>query len=803
MRRFILIILLAIASPAWSEDNVAAKAPYGGNITFFAGRIALEVNGKTTWSQAFEDAGKDGTAVFTTYKLAKDRTAVLASVGLEKRQSAQAIILFDAGKAKPKIIWQGITGLKGDIGERNGPAIRFDDLDGDSLPEIAIGQISESVRLCGLERLPLLFRKVYDYKSSRFRPTLARRPGTSEPIEIEGSFEPREPPNAHLINQVSPTSVSRAAHDNNEAFMLSPPLNLTDNDPTTAWTAGPGNGAGEFATFKVDAETYGITRVGIAAVAKIKRANRYDRPQTLLLTSRDTTYRLRFPSDPLEHSDQVAWFDIPRPLHATCFSLVVESSFVPSPKRVLTIADVLVRTEINTPDGISRLANDLNNPDRRRQAAMLLERIGTPALFAIRESWPSLDKLGRRRAVAVLTRTGDEGIDLLAEAAVGKDKVAAQTARQSIIAAQDTAIPPLAKFLTSENDGHYLSSVSLLGAIGSGLALDALVSAAGSGKRERRAHLRSNIALAIGQDEAQTKNFLAHLNTAADQNNRKALLDLLRAGSGIAGLTEQISKLAVEILETSSKFADRFRALIVLGRMGCRAPVGPLVAAASADDPLIRATAISAMSSCADHVSSEAQTIINGLGDKTPMVRIASLQAIGKNSDKAADSLKDLSVNDPWPEVRVFVARTAANLKVEEAISILTQAASDKSTNVREAALETAAAIQDNRINQIVLERLVDKDEELRLKTLAAFIAGDRCHVEALQALFNVLQTGSEPLAAADEISLAVSAATSMGAIGGKQAKDLLVKAKRRSNPATDKAIDEALKNLGTKCQLQ
>jgi hypothetical protein len=39
-----------------------------------------------------------------------------------------------------------------------------------------------------------------------------------------------------------------------------------------------------------------------------------------------------------------------------------------------------------------------------------------------------------------------------------------------------------------------------------------------------------------------------------------------------------------------------------------------------------------------------------------------------------------------------------------------------------------------------------------------------------------------------------------MGAIGGKQAEELLMEAKKRSNPATDRAIRAALRDLGEPC---
>jgi hypothetical protein len=63
-----------------------------------------------------------------------------------------------------------------------------------------------------------------------------------------------------------------------------------------------------------------------------------------------------------------------------------------------------------------------------------------------------------------------------------------------------------------------------------------------------------------------------------------------------------------------------------------------------------------------------------------------------------------------------------------------------------------------------------------------------------------VLRKGAEPLARSEDIEAAVEAARALGRIGGERAKELLEKARRRSNPATDKAIDAALKSLGQRC---
>jgi hypothetical protein len=69
-----------------------------------------------------------------------------------------------------------------------------------------------------------------------------------------------------------------------------------------------------------------------------------------------------------------------------------------------------------------------------------------------------------------------------------------------------------------------------------------------------------------------------------------------------------------------------------------------------------------------------------------------------------------------------------------------------------------------------------------------------------VQPLFEVLRKGAEPLAEMRDVDAAVAAAGALGAIGGAEAEGLLRKARQRSNPATDAAIDFALLRIGEEC---
>ncbi|MCP4599830.1 MAG: hypothetical protein GY847_04695 [Proteobacteria bacterium] len=802
MRSSIALAVLTVAFIAQAEESVELEER--ARVTLNKGRVELQMGGQTTWSLDLPNAGVDGPASLKKYDLGGGTIAIHARFEIEKNKASEAIFLRYGTKKSLKTIWKMVTGFKGDINERTSPAARFDDLNGDGLPEIAIGQILESVRLCGKQELPLLFRKVFDTKKKVFRSVLARRPGLKPPVDIGGSFEPGEGPTEPLVKQALPRAVSRTAGDQGETLLLTPPRVLIDDDPATAWVPVPGNGAGEFVSFNLLVNAYGVNRIGIRPLPVVPRLNRYDRPRTVLLVTENRVYRLNFSADPLDQPEKMVWFDLPEPDQTNCFSLIVETSFASSPRRPMALAELTVLTEADGPDGLKVLAKDLSSAERRRQAAMLLERAGPRAVPAIREVWPKLDWQGKKRAVMVLAGAGPaEGADLLAEAAVEGDPAIVNTARRGLKAAGDAAVSPLAVYLESTLESRFQAAVELLASLDVGSALDALIAATGQGGSKRRSLLRSRIALAARRAPERAENLWVRIVLAEEKNEKERLLDLLRVGAGLDDLKEKVAELTVRIYGENSAFADRYRLLQVMGLLECHGPVDHLAEAALDPDQLIRAVAISGLGACIDGKKDRAKLIIAALEDGAPEVRMVGLGVIGKMGivHTAVDRVAELAGSDPWPDVRALSAAAARYLPYDLAIPILEQTHRDPSSRVRKATLESAIAVPGERVDRIIKARLEAKDEKPRLKKIAARAAGIRCQSGALPALFEVLRKGSEPLANEKDIFAALAAARAMGAIGGPEAEELLTKARSRSNPVTDKAIDNALATLGEPCE--
>lgn len=785
-------------------EPVSVDLDEGSRLEMRGGEISLLLQGKPVWHTSLERAAPSSRGSLVRYDLAGGWIAVHARVPLEAGQASEAVLIKKPGRTKVDVIWSGLTGLTGDIGERTGVGVRFADLTGDGQVEIVTGQLSEMARICGREELPLLFRTVFDPGSGVFRPVLAKRPGLGEPVELQGTLsgDPAKPP---LVDHAIPWGASRSAGDGNRAETILLPREMLDKDPKTAWIPFPSNGAGEFASFRLGAGTYGVTRVGIRPLPEGEAPKGgYDRPKTLLLVTEKGLYRLQFPGDAAEQPSGIAWFALPKPERTRCLTLVVESSVAPSPKRLLPIAELSVETELDGPGGLARLAKDLKKSGARREAARLLAEAGEAAIPAVRKVWKELDRQGRRLAVDVLAQVAPEkSIDLLVRVALGEDETAVELAMNGLRRVPEAAVAALSKQLASKDAGRFEKAARVLAGLGTEQALDALIAVAGKGDRSRRIFLREQLGLAVSHGRGLAERLWSEVTSARDAGDKEKLFDLLRVADDVPALQEQVVPLASALHDESREFADRYRALESLGSAGCALTKSRLLAAVADDDRHIRLIAVQGLAPCVGDDEAVFASLQKAAGDEEPQVRMYSLAAFRAPdiADKAKSDIVTLAATDPWPEVRASAATVARHLPVNDAVSLLEKAAADSAPSVREAAVGSAATFFGKRVDAIIEGRLAAAEEDPKIRAKAAFVAGARCQASALPLLFENLRKGAEPLAQPEDIQVAVVAANAMSTIGGEEAKRLLVKARSRSNPHTDKVIDAALKNIGTGCR--
>jgi hypothetical protein len=791
-------VLLLFAGSAARAAEREVRFP-DGRAFFDRGSLRLEVGAVETWARPVEGAPAAAAVEMTSHALAGSKAAIdVRFVDAGGAAVFEIVAVREAGAKTLRILWSGSIAAAGDPGERSGAAVRFEDLTGDGLPEIVLGTLFEPVRICGRDEPPLLFRQAYDPGAGRFRQILARRPGVVPAADLSGAIGSAD--ERPVVQVAGAASASRDIGDRGDTTMLTPPFAIVDGDPATVWSPGLGASAGEFATLAVAAEEYGVVRVGILLPATGGKPA-WARPRTMLLATAHEVYRLRFPA--VDGAAPIAaWFDLPAPVRTPCLTFVAEEAEGARDKVPLAVSEIVVLTELDGKDGLVRLVRDLDDPATGEKAAGLLRRMGTKALVPLRAGWPALGELGRRRAIRAVADTAPAGgADLLAEAWVGGDEIAAASAMAGLARVPQEGAAALAKLLSSADDTKFSAAVEALAALGAPGSMDALIGAAGKGGRARRALVRSELARLARREAALGERLGAALDAAATGTDREILLDLLRAAA-VAGVAEaRTEAIAIATLGAATRFEDRYRALEVVALLSSTAALPLLLGAAKDPDARLRAVSIAGLAAHAGADEATASALRTAIEDAEVPVRLAAIAGLrGPAARGAEPKLVALAGTDPWPAVRAAIARIAPDTSAVGAVKILSSALRDDAPEVRIAGLASAPLVAGDAVDRLVIERLSVAGELPRVRAAAAGAARARCQGSAVQPLFDVLKKGAEPLAEARDVDAAVAAAAALGAIGGARSGELLREARQRSNPATDAAIDAALSRLGEEC---
>jgi hypothetical protein len=796
----LLASVSAIAAPGASLAAEREVRFPDGRAFFDRGSLRLEVGGAETWARPVPDAPASAAVEMSSFALAGGAVALdVRFLGAGGVEEFEVVAVREGGGKALRILWSGAVAAAGDPGERSRTDVRFEDLTGDGAPEILLGTEFDPVRVCGRAEPPLLFRQAYDPGAKRFRQILARRPGLAPTADLTGAVGPAD--ERPIVAVAAAASASRSMGDRGDTLMLTPPFAIVDGDLATVWSPGLGASAGEFATLSVAAEQYGVVRIGIV-VPPAGGKPAWAQPRSLLLVTPTEVYRLRFPD--VEGAAPVAvWFDLPEPVRTPCLTLVAEEAVGARERVPLAMSEVVVLTELDREGGLERLVRDLDVVASGEKATSLLRRAGAAALAPLRAGWPKLGEVGRRRAIRTVADTAAAaGADLLADAAVGSDDIAAAAAGEGLSRAPDEGAAALGRFLSSADERRFAAAVEALGALRVPLSVELLIGAAGKGGRARRALVRTELARLAGGGAALGARLGAVLDAVAAKPDRELLLDLLRAASAAGVAPDRTAAIAVSIYESAERFEDRYRALEVVAARGSDAALPILVAAAKDADPKVRSLSVAGLAAFAGKDPAAAAALRAAVEDPEVPVRLAALGGLrGAGVPREAEQrLVAAAGADPWPAVRAAIAGIAADVSAGSAVEILSRALRDAAPTVRIAGLAAAPGVEGEAIDRLVLDRLSAAKEEPRVRAAAARAARARCQSSAVQPLYEVLRKGAEPLAEMRDVDAAVAAAGALGAIGGAEAEELLRRARQRSNPSTDAAIDGALLRLGEEC---
>ena len=180
------------------------------------------------------------------------------------------------------------------------------------------------------------------------------------------------------------------------------PAAIADGDATTVWTQGSvGKGRGEFLSFNAPSDVP-ITKLAITVAPSAPAANGAA-PKTLLLATRDNMFSVTMPEDAWQHPGRAYDIALPQPIQSSCLALVLDDAFVRPNATAVSIAELTAYSEMDAPNAtLDGVAADLGAGGRRAEAAAgVLKRAGGSALAPIRQAWPKLDGYGHELALDV------------------------------------------------------------------------------------------------------------------------------------------------------------------------------------------------------------------------------------------------------------------------------------------------------------------------------------------------------------------------------------------------------------------
>ncbi len=181
--------------------------------------------------------------------------------------------------------------------------------------------------------------------------------------------------------------------------------------------------------------------------------------------------------------------------------------------------------------------------------------------------------------------------------------------------------------------------------------------------------------------------------------------------------------------------------------------------------------------------------LVSAIEDREPRVRQAALDTIAAlHVSPAAVLVEKRLESDPWTFVRVASAHALASMSAARDIDrALATALDDKSSQVRSAILEALAAHHARDYAGAVRARLDDEQELGDVRVAAAAALGAMCDPAQLERLTELARGAADPMASGPELTLGLAA---IGALGDIHPADIA----SRLSKLRDKSVRDAVR---------
>ena len=411
--------------------------------------------------------------------------------------------------------------------------------------------------------------------------------------------------------------------------------------------------------------------------------------------------------------------------------------------------------------------------DRAIAAVHVLQAGGERAAKQIRDAWPSLSLLGRKRALGALSPLAnrhDAAIEALIEAARSEDEGLRSRALAILRRITPRGRDGLVELLSDPVVGD--DAASLLARTDPNFAIEPLLRAITDEGGADRPGLRGALGTAVQRSGNDAKRRLRAW--LAEEPSAAAVAS---AAMGLTSLDDYrgvIASFVEYAVTTPIDFAAKWRLLQSAGAAGASDDVDRWVRSqvGESDEWMLRQAAVDVITARGHREEAR-----GALSDPYPRVRARAADALSGDPDTLVERAT-LARRDTWPMVR---AAAVTGLRTEgAAIPVIVASVDDSMSVVRAAAIEVLAASSHDQGWERVHRRLRARNEWPQVTAAAIGYVVAHCRADAVEALFGVVMRAAPSNALTEDLNNAARAIEALRALGTPEAK-LAVEQLRRT----------------------
>lgn len=404
--------------------------------------------------------------------------------------------------------------------------------------------------------------------------------------------------------------------------------------------------------------------------------------------------------------------------------------------------------------------------DHATAALYALRAGGAPAALAIRDAWPSLSSLARKRAISALSelqQSHDAAVEALVAAARSDDEELRELGLAALRQSSPRGHQGLVALLADPEVGD--RAASALARADADFAIGHLLRAlAGEGGADR-AGLRDALALAVARAKAPGPKLYAWLR---QQPPPASAASAALALSTVDARRNEVASFVAYALVGADDFATAWRLIQSAGVAAPSVPIDRWLARQLTEpEPwMLRAAAVDAITA-----RGARPEVRPALADAHPRVRVRAATALAGDPESLIDRAT-LARRDRWPMVR---AAAVDSLRAEsDALPVIVASIDDSMSIVRVAAIEVLTPAPHDEGWERIHRRLRAADEWPNVTRAAIGYAVAHCRADAAESLFRVVMRAASSAARTDDLNNAALAVEALRALGTPDANAVI-----------------------------